>query len=92
MLVVWEHAPLAGEVYNVATGAGHSTLDIAEATARAMGLSPAFEYTGSIRPGDSERWIASIDRIGQIGYVPRFELQQGIERTVAWYRAAACAQ
>lgn len=86
LLTVLDRAPLEGEVYNVASGKGYTTTDIAQATSRVMGLTPCFQYTGSIRAGDAEKWIANIDRLSALGYVPEFSLDEGIERTVAWFR------
>lgn len=89
-LLVLDNAPMAGEVYNVATGVGWSTLDIAETVSRAMHLQPKFNFTGSIRPGDSEKWIASIDRIKALGFRPEVSLEAGIGRIVAWYNTVYC--
>jgi len=84
-LVVLDNAPLEGEVYNVAGGRGYSTREIAETMTNVMGLSPDFHYTGSIRPGDPEKWIACIDRISGLGFRPRISLGEGIKRTIEWY-------
>lgn len=84
-LTVLENAPLEGEVYNVAGGRGYSTTAIAETMSNVMGLSPEFHYTGSIRPGDPEKWIACIDRIRKLGFCPRISLEEGMKRTIEWY-------
>jgi UDP-glucose 4-epimerase len=84
-LVVLDNAPLEGEVYNVAGGRGYSTAEIAQTMTGIMGLSTKFQYTGSIRPGDSEKWIACIDRIGALGFSPRISLEEGMKRTIEWY-------
>lgn len=87
-LVVLHNAPLTGEVYNVAAGHGYSTREIAEAMVEVMGLRPKFNYTGSIRPGDCEQWIAGIDRINKLGFSPRIDLKEGLRRTVEWYHSS----
>jgi len=84
-LTVLDSAPLEGEVYNVASGRGYSTREIAETITNVMGLSPEFHYTGSIRPGDPEKWIACIDRARALGFDPRVSLEEGIKRTIEWY-------
>jgi len=84
-LVVLDNAPLEGEVYNVAGGRGYSTREIAETMTNVMGLSPKFHYTGCIRPGDPEKWIACIDKISRLGFRPRISLEEGIKRTIGWY-------
>ena len=84
-LIVLDNAPLEGEVYNVAGGRGYSTREIAETMTNVMGLSPRFRYTGSIRPGDCEKWIACIDRIRKLGFAPRISLEEGMRRTIECY-------
>lgn len=85
-LLLLDSAPLTGEVYNVATGAGHTTREVAEVVSRAMGLTPEFVFTQQIRPGDTERWVADIERIRALGFAPRFSFDEGVRRTVEWYR------
>ena len=43
-----------------------------------MSLTPEYAYTGSVRPGDADKWIASIDDISGLGYSPRYSLEDGI--------------
>jgi UDP-glucose 4-epimerase len=85
VLLIWEHAPLEGEVYNVAAGVGLSTRQVAATVAHVMGVSPALRYTGNIRPGDAEKWVACIDKIIALGFWPRFSFEQGVRQTVEWY-------
>ncbi len=87
VLLIWENAPLQGEVYNVAAGTGLSTRQIAETVTRVMGACPRFRYTGNIRPGDAEKWVACVDRIAALGFWPRFSFEQGVKQTVEWYQA-----
>lgn len=87
ILKVLESGPLAGEVYNVAAGRGATTLEIGQAAAQAMQLDPAYVYTGSVRPGDAEKWIASIDAISALGFAPQYTLESGIARVYDWFRA-----
>jgi UDP-glucose 4-epimerase len=87
-LIALGNAPLEGEVYNVAGGRGFSTREIAETMTNVMGLSPKLHYTGSIRPGDPEKWIACIDRIRKLGFSPRISLEEGMKRTIEWYNSS----
>ena len=78
---------LAGEVVNVATGVDISVRDVAEAVQAAVGLAVGAgarrgaaraRSTGtSARPRSSERLT---------GWRARTTFEQGLERTVAWYR------
>lgn len=87
VFTVLENGPLTGEAYNVASGSGSTTLDIGKAAAKAMRLTPEYAYTGSVRPGDADKWIASIDDISALGYSPRYSLEDGIVHVYDWFRA-----
>ena len=85
-LAVSRSGQLEGEVYNVATGVACSTSDLAHKVAAAMDLDPTLEYTGRVRAGDPDRWQADISRLQALGFSPAVELDEGIRRTVAWFR------
>lgn len=87
IFTVLENGPLTGEAYNVASGSGSTTLDIGKAAAKAMSLNPEYAYTGSVRPGDADKWIAAIDDISALGYTPRYSLEDGIQQVYEWFRA-----
>lgn len=86
-LCIAENAPLQGEVYNVAAGHSLSILGLAQMIAQQMGVSPAYTFTGSVRPGDPQKWVADIARLRALGYEPRIDLEEGMRRTLAWFRS-----
>jgi len=83
-LVAGERSPARGEVANVGSGSMVSIAEVVAEVARAMRLAPEIAFTGSVRPGDSERMVADIARLRALGYEPRVGLAEGIRRTVAW--------
>jgi UDP-glucose 4-epimerase len=86
-MLVAERAPLQGEVYNVASGRECSIRELAEKLCHIIGASPKFVYSGSVRPGDPERWSVDISRLTALGYRPQVLLEQGLSRTVEWFQA-----
>jgi UDP-glucose 4-epimerase len=87
MLLVAETAPLEGEVYNVSDGRPVTIGELAALIAEAMELAPEIAHTGSVRPGVAHAWIADTARIRELGFRPRVDLEQGLARTVEWFRA-----
>ena len=85
-LAVSRDGALEGEVYNVATGVSCTTVELANEVAAAMGLEPELEFTGRVRAGDPDRWQADISRLRALGFEPRVGLDEGVRRTVAWFR------
>ncbi|MEZ0353311.1 GDP-L-fucose synthase family protein [Mycobacterium sp. pR1184] len=78
------------EHVNVGTGIDHTIREIAEMVAAAVG------YTGetrwdSTKPDGTPRKVLDISVLREAGWLPRITLREGIEATVAWYRANAGA-
>jgi len=83
-IVAADCAPARGEAFNVGSGHMVTIAQLAETIARAMGVTPEIVFTGSVRPGDSERMVADISRLGELGYEPAVSFEAGVSRTVAW--------
>ncbi len=87
LIVIAENGALKGEYYNVATGQGYTTREVAQIMCELMGIQPHFRFTGKVRAGDADKWIANIDRLKAIGYVPRYTLRDGLKETIEWFRS-----
>ncbi len=85
MLLMPTHAPAQGEAYNVAQGQAHTIADLVHALAAVCGLTPTVQWTGSIRPGDAERWEVDISRLAALGYVPQTALPAGLAAIRDWF-------
>ncbi len=71
---------------NVGTGVDHSISEIADMVATAV------DYTGETRwdatkPDGTPRKLLDVSILRGLGWRPQIELRDGIEDTVAWYRA-----
>ena len=87
MMLVSEQAPATGETYNVSSGTTHSIAQLVSGICDAMELQPEITYTGSVRPGDAERWAVDTSALRALGYEPGTSLGQGVRATWDWYRA-----
>ena len=76
-MTVMAHAPLAGEVYNVASGEGVTITHLVAHVTAVLGLSPRVSYTGEIRPGDALHWVGDMRRLRALGFVPAVPLRRG---------------
>lgn len=85
-LIILARGRLAGEVYNVASGTGCSIRDLAQLTCEVMGLTPRFIFSGAVRPGDAQKWVADLTRLQAIAYSPQVSLPEGIARAYCWYQ------
>jgi UDP-glucose 4-epimerase len=90
-MVVAESGAFQGEVYNVGSGRSYSIAAIAEMISQILGTQPHVIYSGSVRPGDPDRWAVDISRIQTLGYQPVVSIEEGLRRTVTWYQQAMIA-
>jgi dTDP-glucose 4,6-dehydratase len=83
-------APLeavAGEVINIATGVDVSVAEVADLVLSLLGRSPELKEHVVERPGQVDRHIGSTDKAERLlGWHARTAFEDGLERTVAWYR------
>jgi UDP-glucose 4-epimerase len=84
LLTIVENAPMRGDIYNVASGAGVTTARLIGLIAEALEADPEVAWTGDVRPGDPHKWLASVAKLRSIGYEPRVPLVEGIAATVRW--------
>ena len=77
---------VAGQTFNIACGERYSLLDLIAALNRILGTDIEPLY-GPPRPGDVKHSLADITLAQErLGYVVRVGFEEGLERTVAWYR------
>lgn len=79
-------------VFNGGSGQGVTVRSIAEMVGHAFGTSLDFKFNGQQRAGDPSSLIANVERSTAFGFQPRVELEQGIKRVVASFRASEQAK
>ena len=78
---------IAGEVINVATGIDLSVSQIADAVLDALGKPDSLKSYVDERLGQVDRHIGSTDKAERlVGWRARTSLEEGLARTVEWYR------
>jgi len=78
---------IAGEVLNVATGIDISVSDIADMVLRVLDKPGELKLHVPERLGQVDRHIGSTEKLERlVGWTARTTFEEGLERTVAWYR------
>lgn len=85
-MLVASRAPLEGEVYNVGAGREISIDTLAKLLCQYLEASPRFNYSGAVRPGDPERLVVNIGKLRALGYEPQVMPEEGLRRSVEWFK------
>lgn len=84
-LYLLEHFDGPNQV-NVGTGVDHTIREIAEMVAEAVGYNGETSWD-TTKPDGTPRKLLDISVLREAGWEPEISLRDGIEATVAWYRA-----
>jgi UDP-glucose 4-epimerase len=88
------HAPaaqVAGRVFNVATGTRADLNETFQLLKKLTGFSGEVKY-GPDREGDVKHSLADVTSAEKnLGYKPQVDFEEGLRRTVEWYRGEASA-
>ncbi len=75
-----------GEVYNVGAGQERSNLELTRSILALMGLGEEKIAWVPDRPGHDYRYSVDWSKVRELGWEPRVTLEEGLKRTVEWYR------
>jgi dTDP-glucose 4,6-dehydratase len=76
-----------GETYNVGGGAGHANLAVARLVLAALGKPESLLTFVPDRPGHDLRYALDSGKLArEVGWRPRIPLEEGLARTIRWYR------
>ncbi len=81
------HKGVTGEVYNVGGGNERRNIDVVKRVLQIMGLGEEYIEFVPDRPGHDFRYSIDSSKIKrELGWEPEVSFDEGIERTVSWYR------
>ncbi len=85
-------AEVAGEVFNVAAGARFTLNQTVEILRKLTGYKQGVQYAEE-RKGDIKHSLADISKARRrLGYEPKIGFEEGLRRTVEWYRSQSAHQ
>jgi dTDP-glucose 4,6-dehydratase len=78
-----------GDVVNIGGGHELTNLELARAVCRITGADPSSITFVEDRPGHDRRYGVDDARLRELGWAPEVPFEEGLARTVAWYREHA---
>lgn len=79
------HQGQPGEVYNVCGGNQTNTLQLADAILRLLGKPTSLVQLVADRLGHDRRYYLDSGKLRSLGWQPKHNFDQALEKTVAWY-------
>ncbi len=79
---LFEKVSPSGDIYNIGSGKLYSVNEIIERISKILKISPEIEYI-SKRSFDGLIWKADISKLSQLGFLQKYDIQKGLEQTVA---------
>ena len=76
----------AGEVYHIGGGVEMTNRELTERLLAACGASWESVRAVEDRKGHDRRYSLSSDKLAALGWSPQVRFDEGLERTVSWYR------
>ncbi len=77
-----------GEIYNIGGNCSLPNLEVVRRILTATGKTESLIERVTDRPGHDRRYALSSEKIGrETGWTPAMNFEEGLARTVAWYRA-----
>lgn len=83
-LVLWRGE--RGGIYNVGGGCSLANTELAKKILTLLGKSPSLVSFVQDRPGHDVRYSINSSKLRALGWRPRVPFEEGIARTVAWYK------
>jgi UDP-glucose 4-epimerase len=81
------------EVINIGSGVETSLVELADSLQRAMGSAQPLEFGPARGGGGVQRRLADISHAGErLGWKPEVDLEEGLRKLVAWWRAERAAE
>ncbi len=80
------HDGLPGEIYNIGTGHEMENLKMVEILLGALDRPDSLIRHVTDRPGHDRRYSLNVDKIKNLGWVPKYSLAEAIRKTAQWYR------
>jgi dTDP-L-rhamnose 4-epimerase len=85
-LLAAETDKLDGQAVNVGSGEGTTIRKIAEQVSAALKIDIEPEINGDFRPGEMRHLTSDTTKVRSVGYKPKVDLAEGIQRYIDWIR------
>ncbi|EKD27445.1 MAG: hypothetical protein ACD_79C00719G0001 [uncultured bacterium] len=76
-----------GEIYNIGGGNEKTNWDITDFILKKLNLDKSVVQSVKDRPGHDRRYALSCNKINALGWAPKVNFEEGLDKTIDWYKA-----
>jgi len=80
------HYGRIGEVYNIGAGNERANLEVIEIMLDQLNKNKSYLEHVKDRPGHDRRYSINSNKLKSLGWRPRYDFQEAMEKTVQWYK------
>lgn len=84
--LVIQNANFEGECINVASGIETKIKEAVGIFYSILKPDLQFRFSGKVKVGDPNNWLASIQKLQQIGFEPKYTIEQGLQKYITWLK------
>ena len=87
LILLATHPLPSGEIVNIGTGREYVMADVAATIIQMMGSNIQLQKKAASRPSEIEHLYCSADKASALlGWYPSVNLEEGLARTISWFR------
>ncbi|MDT0650424.1 NAD-dependent epimerase/dehydratase family protein [Autumnicola edwardsiae] len=75
------------QIYNLGSGVESSIAEVAELLVNNLGVDIKIQFDGIVPKGDPANWRADISKLLNLGFTPRYNLNEGLHQVATWAKA-----
>lgn len=84
--IIIDKGNFEASVYNLATGSSVSVKEISQILINEFNYQGNIIFQGAGRVGDPSNWKADISKISALGFIPAYDINEGIKKLVKWLK------
>lgn len=76
-------------VYNLGSGVENTVAEVANCLVKHLNINVAITFDGNVPKGDPLNWRADISKLSQLGFTPKYNMDDGLKQVADWAKVLA---
>ena len=84
--LIIQYSPFEGSMYNASSNVEVTIDEAAKTFAMLFNQNKKITFNGEIKIGDPLNWLANIEQVKNMGFVPQYNLKSGLKKYIQWLK------